>query len=587
MGQIGPRTEEADRLHGMKYRGRGEDFEESMNRVAFGLSDNGRHYHALRDIMLPQRFCGGGRVQGSIGATRKTTANNCYVSGTIADTLCGEGGIMDRLKEAAATSKLGGGIGYDFSPLRPRGYPVMQIESESTGPVSFMEYFNTVGLGVASSGHRRGAQMAILRVDHPDIEEFVRCKQKVGAFEGFNISVGVTDDFMEAIYADKMFSLSFAGVQVREIRAVDLWNKIMRATWDWAEPGVFFIDTVNRMNNLSYCETIAACNPCGEQPLPPFGACLLGSFNLVKYLRSTRALPSFAGEGPESHKLVEFKQSWDFDYDLLKADIPPVVRGMDNVVDRTLYPIPDQEKDAKNKRRMGLGVMGLANAGEALGHPYGSKGFIEFEREVLRVIRDECYRASAKLAAEKGPFPLFDRERYMASPFIKKLPDDVQDLIRKNGIRNSHLTSIAPTGTIAMCADNVSGGVEPVIYHSVKRPVNTPQGKVEVIIEDYGVAFLGVKGKLSEDVTPQEHVDVLVNAQEFMDSAVSKTCNTTGATPWEEFLGIYSQVHKGGGKGCTTFNRDGKRGALVTAAPTTDDGPSCAVDLETGRRDCV
>lgn len=577
-----PKTKAADGLHAMKYRGPNEDFEESVNRQAFGLADNGHHYHALRDVMLPQRFCGGGRVQGSIGATRQTTGFNCYVSGTIADSLGDPGGIMDRLKEAAITSKLGGGIGYDFSTLRPRGYRVKKIETDATGPVSFMEYFNTVGLGIASSGHRRGAQMAILRVDHPDVEEFIRAKQKPGALEGFNISVAITDRFMEAVYADGLFQLRFGDTVDRDVRAVDLFQKIMRSTWDWAEPGVFYVDTTNRMNNLWYCETIAATNPCGEQPLPPYGACLLGSFNLPQYLKRN---PDYE----DGYLRPVGEPAYSFDYDLLRADVPTVVRGMDNVVDKTLYPIPEQEREAKQKRRMGLGVMGLANAGEALGHPYGSKEFVEFEAKVLTVIRDECYRASANLAAQKGPFPLFDADRYLAGEFVKTLPDDVRDLIAKHGIRNSHLTSIAPTGTISMCADNVSGGIEPVLFHAAKRPVNTPEGKVEVTLEDYGVAFLGIRGKLSADVTPQEHVDVLVTAQKFVDSAVSKTCNVTGRTPWDEFVGIYAQVHAGGGKGCTTFNGDGKRGALLTASapPTADDGPSCAVDLETGRRDCA
>jgi ribonucleoside-diphosphate reductase alpha chain len=584
--KIGPQTQAADELHAMKYRGRNEDFEESMNRVAYGLSDNGRHYHALREVLLPQRFCPGGRIQGAIGATRQTTAFNCYVSGTIEDTLCDEGGIMDRLKEAAKTSQLGGGIGYDFSTLRPRGYPVKKIESESTGPVSFMEYFNTVGLGVASSGHRRGAQMAILRVDHPDIEEFVRAKQRPGALEGFNISVAVTDAFMEAVACDGLFALRFARSRVREIRALDLWQKIMRSTWDWAEPGVLFIDTVNRMNNLYYCETIAATNPCGEQPLPPYGACLLGSFNLPKYLKPVPREMLLAMDGEVGlHERVS-GPDWYFDYDQLKADIAPVVRGMDNVNDRSRYPLQKQYEDAQAKRRMGLGVMGLANAAEALGHAYGSTAFVTFEAKVLTIIRDESYRASAEIAAEKGAFSLFDMERYLDGEFVKTLPDDVRALIRKNGIRNSHLTSIAPTGTISLCADNVSSGIEPVFAYEIERKINTPDGPIKVKVSDYGAGELGVRGKLTADVMAAEHVAVLVTAQRYVDSAVSKTCNVTGDIPWEEFLAIYSNVHEMGGKGCTTFNADGKRTALLVAAKTINEGPSCSIDPMTGARSC-
>lgn len=585
----GPQTAAADSLHAMKYRGPNEDFEEYANRVAFGLADDGRHYHALRDVLLPQRFCPGGRIQGAIGATRQTTSFNCYVSGTIADSLVDDDGcIMDRLKEAAATSKLGGGIGYDFSTLRPRGDRITKIESDATGPVSFMEYFNTVGLGVHSSGHRRGAQMAVLRVDHPDVEEFVRAKQRPGALEGFNVSVAITDDFMEAVEADGLFELSFGGRTHKEVRAVDLWQKIMRATWDWAEPGVLFVDTVNRMNNLYYCERIAATNPCGEQPLPPYGACLLGSFNLPKYLR-TEAVTDQNSAAREAHITESSHAAYDFDFDQLRADVPVVVRGMDNVNDRSLYPLPQQRAEALSKRRMGLGVMGLANAGEALGYPYGSAGFIAFEREVLRTIRDECYRASSLIARDKGSFPLFDREKYLAGEFVKTLPEDVRDSISRNGIRNSHLTSIAPTGTISLCADNVSSGVEPVFAHAVRRTVLTPSGPEEVVVQDYGCAFLGVEGVTSDRVTPSQHVDVLVVAQSMVDSAVSKTCNVTAETPWDEFVGIYADVHARGGKGCTTFNRDGKRGALLSASvaapPTSDDGPSCAVGPD-GRRSC-
>jgi ribonucleoside-diphosphate reductase alpha chain len=450
-----------------------------------------------------------------------------------------------------------------------------------------MEFYNITGLTIASAGHRRGAQMAILRVDHPDVEEFVRAKQKPGALEGFNISVAVTDAFMEAVYADALFPLSFGGIVDREIRAGDLWQKIMRSTWDWAEPGVFYVDAVNRMNNLYYCETIAACNPCGEQPLPPYGACLLGSFNLPKYL-ITQPVTDQNSASQEAHHTEHGHRPYSFDYDQLKADIPHVVRGMDNVNDRSVYPLAQQREEARSKRRMGLGVMGLANAGEALGHPYGSPPFIEFEQQVLMIIRDECYRASANLAVEKGAFPRYDAERYLNGAFIKTLSEDVYELIKKNGIRNSHLTSIAPTGTISLCADNVSGGIEPVFAYEVERPVNTPDGRINVRVADYGVEELGVRGKLSRDVTPAEHVAVLVTAQRYVDSAVSKTCNVTGACQWDEFTGIYAEVHRKGGKGCTTFNKDGLRGALLAEAggpATTDDGPSCAVD-ESGRRSC-
>lgn len=561
---IGPQTKPADDLHGMKYRGDGEDFREAMNRVAFGLKDDDRHYHAFRQILLAMRFVPGGRIQNAIGAVRQTSAYNCMVAGTIGDSFVdGQGSIMDRAKEAAATMRMGCGIGYDFSTLRPRGELIRKLQSQSSGPLSFARIFNEICLATASSGHRRGAQMGVLRVDHPDIVEFVRAKQTPGAFEGFNFSVGVTDAFMEAALAGKEFDLTWGGKVYNTVDAAALWETIMRGTWDWAEPGVLYLDRINDMNNLWYCETIAATNPCGEQPLPPHGACLLGSFNSVKYLHGDAS-----GDG------------WAFNYDVLRADVAEVVRAMDNVVDRARYPLAEQRAEAISKRRMGLGVMGLANAGEAMGLAYGSPGFLAFETKLLETIKDECYRASAALAAEKGPFPLFDAERYLAGKFIKTLPDDVRHLIQTHGIRNSHLTSIAPTGTISMCADNVSSGIEPVFSYKIQRPVNTPDGQVMAEIEDYGLAFLGIRGKLSRDVTAAEHVDVLCVAASQVDSAVSKTCNVTGDMPWEDFKRIYADAWQRGAKGCTTFNRDGKRMALLT------EGVNCQIDPETGARSC-
>lgn len=561
---IGPQTKAADDLHAMKYRSPGEDFREAMNRVAFSTKDSDAHYHEFREILLDMRFCPAGRVQAAMGAMRRTTSSNCYVSGIIADSYVdGKDSIMGRAHEAAATMRMGGGIGYDFSTLRPRGFRVVKIDSQSSGPVSFMPIYDAICLATSSYGHRRGAQMGVLRVDHPDIEEFVRAKQNDYALKGFNISVGITDAFMEAALAGKPFELVWGGVAHKEIDAAALWEMIMRSTWDWADPGCLFLDTVNRMNNLYYCETITCSNPCGEQVLPPYGACLLGSFNLVKYL----------DKQPEV--------GYTFNFEQLSADLTPVVRAMDNVVDRSIYPLAEQRAEAITKRRMGLGIMGLANAAEACGYQYGSTAFLEFEGKVLATIRDESYRASVVLAKEKGPFPLFDAERYCAGQFVATLPDDVQASIRAYGVRNSHLTSIAPTGTISMCADNVSSGIEPVFAHLVERPINTPDGQVMQRIEDYGSASLGIKGRLAADVTAKEHISVQTTAQAFIDSAVSKTCNVDGRhMPWADFKDIYRMAWEGGAKGCTTFNVSGKRGALLT------DGGACYVDPETGARSC-
>lgn len=576
---MGPQTRVGDYFHAMKYRGEGESFREAVNRVASALKDSDSHFHAFREIMGEMRFMPGGRIQGAMGAARATTPYNCYVSGTILDSFVhGDGNIMQRATEAAATMRMGGGIGYDFSTLRPKGAVIKKLQSHSSGPVSFMEIFNAVCKCVASSGHRRGAQMGVLRVDHPDIEEFLHAKQNTDALTGFNLSIAVTDEFMEAVRDGTTFFLRWGGEVYKEVDARNLWEAIMRSTWDWAEPGVLFIDTINRMNNLSYCETLAATNPCGEQPLPPFGACLLGSFNLAKYVKAKEGLHTVGDD-------------WRFDRDQLIADIPHVVRAMDNVVDRARYPLPEQEAEAKNKRRMGLGVTGLANAGEALGLPYGSPEFLEWTEDVLKLIAVECYRASALLAKEKGSFPLYN-PMYLKAPFIKQLPEDVQQLIYQYGIRNSHLTSIAPTGTISLTADNVSSGCEPVFDYVTARPVNTPHGVEMIEVEDYGVAQFGVRGRRASEVTAQEHIAVLTTAQKWVDSAVSKTCNMDGSMSWDDFKQLYWSAWEGGAKGCTTFNIDGKRMALLTGKSSTPkDEPelaeSCTIDPATGRRECA
>lgn len=574
---MGPQTRVGDYFHAMKYRGEGEAFRESNNRVAAALKDDDQHYHAFREITGAMRFMPGGRIQSAMGAARATTPYNCYVSGTIEDSFVhGEGNIMQRATEAAATMRMGGGIGYDFSTLRPRGASIRKLQSHSSGPISFMNIFDAVCKCVASSGHRRGAQMGVMRVDHPDIEEFLHAKQNTDQLTGFNLSIAVTDEFMVAVRDRQPFFLRWGGEVYKEVDAAALWEAIMRSTWDWAEPGVLFIDAINRLNNLSYCETIAATNPCGEQPLPPFGACLLGSFNLAKYVR------------PKTVRSLS-EASWSFDWAQLRADIPHVVRAMDNVVDRARYPLPQQEAEARNKRRMGLGVTGLANAGEALGHPYGSPEFLAWTEEVLKTIAVESYRASALLAKEKGAFPLYD-ERYLDAPFIQGLPEDVRALIKAHGIRNSHLTSIAPTGTISLCADNVSSGCEPVFDYITSRPVNTPGGVEMVEVEDYGVANFGVRGRRASEVTAQEHIAVLTTAQLWVDSAVSKTCNMDGSMSWEDFKNLYWSAWEGGAKGCTTFNIDGKRMALLTGKsdkPKEEPELACTIDPVTGRRECA
>lgn len=566
----GPTLPISIEVHKTKYQQKDEDHGKAMARIAFALKDDEPHYKVLLDILADMRFLPAGRIQSAVGAAKIVTPCNCFVAGTIEDSFVdGTGSIMARATEAAATMRAGGGIGYDFSTLRPRGALIRKLDSQSSGPISFMEIFDAVCKCVASSGHRRGAQMGVLRVDHPDVLEFVRAKQNRTSLTGFNTSVAITHKFMEHLKNGKAFPLMFEGSVQSEIDPVMLWEEIMLSTWDWAEPGVLFIDTINDMNNLWYAEKIAATNPCGEQPLPPHGACLLGSFNLVKYVTKSR----------------------NFSYAQLTKDIEPVVRAMDNVVDRAEYPLPQQGREARAKRRMGLGVTGMANAIEAMGHPYGSPKFLEIEAKILEAIRDGAYEASVKLATEKGSFALFDREHYLDGKFIKTLPAEIRKDIKKHGIRNSHLTSIAPTGTISLTADNVSSGIEPVFSHSYDRTIQTFNGPIVETVTDYGLRVFGHKGMTADKVKVTEHVDVLTTAQKYIDSAVSKTCNVGSDVTFDEFKDIYMRAYEGGAKGCTTFRADGKRLGILVAKENegeseVQEGGACTYDPATGIRSC-
>lgn len=910
----GPQTAYSDQIHSEKYRLKGESFRDAMSRVANALKDDDEHYHEFRDALLNMRFMPGGRVQAAMGAPRAVTPYNCFVSGTIPDSFVDrdnpeQSSIMHRAEQAATTMRMGGGIGYNFSTLRPKDALIKKLQSRSSGPLGFMPIYNEVCKATSSAGNRRGAQMGVLNIDHPDIIEFITAKHNSDALTGFNISVGVTDKFMECLYADKPFDLTFNGEVRATVDAAELWETLMRSTWDWAEPGVLFIDRINAMNNLWYAEHIAATNPCvtgdtqvltsggwkqirelaswsasdgwkqvevwngeewslvspkitgynqrmmvvetsdghsldctlahkfvlssgekveaqnlsigdklvkakwpvisgefedanayqqgffsgdgwqdargrcyvglygekkalvaefhgaistkdykiaggfdgtdtsqtktyvylgtnvmkskqfvpdcdwnvhsrlewlaglfdadgcslrsdnsvsiqlgskdreflsnvqlllktlgvsgnlspmkdcwrisisannvqrlealgfsprrldisenfpnrdaarfvtitnltfletkedvvycftenkkhmgcfnglltgqcGEQPLPPFGACLLGSFNLVKYLSAQ----------PDG--------SYSFDFDLLAHDIPHVTRAMDNIIDRAIYPLKEQETEAKNKRRMGLGVTGLANALEAMGMPYGSHDFLEFEDRLLHFITRHTYLASIELAKEKGAFPLFKDDLYAEGNFIKTLDDDIQEQIFFHGIRNSHLMSIAPTGTISLAADNVSSSIEPVYRWQQDRTIIMNDGKRSVDLFDYGFAQLRVRGRRTSmgEVSAAQHVDVLTTAQRHIDSAVSKTVNCDKSMPWEDFKNIYIHAYENGAKGCTTFNKDGKRMGLFKETPEPADMPfpgdnrqamtgieigdvglSCEFDPATGRRSC-
>lgn len=564
----GPQIEVCDDKHAEKYRLPNETFEESVERGAAAMQDNDDHRRAYKDVLMHQRFLPAGRVQAAMGSPRAVTAYNCFVSGGIEDSM---DSIMQRAAEAAETMRRGGGIGFDFSSIRPSGDRIVSLDSSASGPVSFMHIFDAVCRTIVSAGHRRGAMMAVLRVDHPNIEEFIRAKKNDKDLTNFNISVGVTDEFMECVTKGKSFDLKFKGRVYDTIDASRLWDEIMRNNWDWAEPGVLFIDRINNDNNLHYAETIEATNPCGEQPLPSFGACLLGSFNLTKYLPL---------EGID--RVFNFKQ--------LKEDIPHVVRAMDNVIDRTEYPLVEQQREARRKRRMGLGITGLANCLSLLGLRYGSVEAVKFTRKVMKTLTCEAYSASSDLAKEKGSFPLYKQEEYLSGGFIKRLPTDLREKIKDQGIRNSHLISIAPTGTISFTADNISSGIEPVFALEYDRTVQTEQGATILKMRDYAYNFYGVSDVTTEDLTTQDHLDMQIAAQVWVDSAVSKTINVSDDVTFDEFKDIYVKAWKGKLKGVTTFRAAGKRyGILNKVEPqeeTIEEGAACFIDVATGQKTC-
>lgn len=919
---MGPTLPISEETHKAKYRSDGEGFEESITRWANACKDTDEHFFAIREIAMDMRFMAAGRVQAAMGSPRHITAFNCFVSGLVEDSFTtGDGNIMMRATEAAQTMRMGGGIGYDFSRLRPSGELIRSLQSRASGPVSFMDIFDSVCSTVASAGHRRGAQMGVLRIDHPDCEEFIHAKQNSHNLTNFNISLAVTDEFMKCVMDGTDFDLKWNGRVYKTVDARQLWEEIMRSTWDYAEPGVLFIDRINEMNNLYYCEDISATNPCftpgtmittrygvfpiedlvgrtvelwdgenwvvvdnfrvtgknqnmveielqdgstltvtpyhkmvlasgrvieakdlklgdklklsnkvshgtkeepgayikgfflgdgseprkgrawlgiyegkevcksrleqslnelpiceintnariavgwnseytgvleretmqglaprkahllpwlncrsfglpneifswtvnskaefiaglfdsdgsshdarngfgyqitstskkllldlqmllktfgvlskvaigrpsslkempggtyfckdywrlslgqsesiklakvvrfsrledfstrtttykvkprmgcvvgiketgmeetvycctvptthklqigvgiltgqcGEQPLPPFGACLLGSFNLTRYIKSTKSVKVMD---------LDFAKH-RFDWEQLRKDIPHIVRAMDNVTDRTFFPLPEQQREAKDKRRMGLGVTGFANASEALGYAYGSKKSVAFLGRVLKTLNDIGYAASARLAEEKGSFPAFDKKKYLKSKFVTHtLSDRTINLIKKHGMRNSHITSIAPTGTISICADNASSGIEPVFSYEMIRTIIDESGPVVHKLPDYGFKTFGVRGKTADRCTADDHLETLIMASRYVDSSVSKTCNVSPKMPWEDFKNIYIRAWKGGAKGCTTFNPGGKRMGILQQ---DEEGEACSIDPVTGDRTC-
>ena len=565
----------AEQIWDMKYRFKDADgkpldgtVEDSWRRIARALAAvekdpkkwEDKFYGALEDF----KYLPAGRITAGAGTARSVTLFNCFVMGTVPDSM---GGIFDMLKEAALTMQQGGGIGYDFSTIRPKGALVKGVAADASGPLSFMDVWDAMCRTIMSAGSRRGAMMATMRCDHPDIEQFITAKSDPARLRMFNMSVLVTDPFMEAVKADKSWELIYDGKVYKTVNARDLWNTIMQSTYDYAEPGVIFIDRINEMNNLSYCETIAATNPCGEQPLPPYGACLLGSINMARLVENA------------------FEKDARLNVEQLDDLVATAVRMMDNVVDASRFPLEAQAQEAAAKRRIGLGVTGLADALLMVGLEYGTEEAAAQTEAWMKQIARASYLASVELAKEKGAFPLFDKDKYLASGSLKIMDQDVKDAIAEHGIRNALLTSIAPTGTISLYAGNVSSGIEPVFAYAYTRKVLQKDGsRTEEEVVDYAVKLyrdkFGADAELpsyfvnAQTLAPLAHVRMQAAAQKWIDSSISKTINCPENIDFDSFKEVYMEAYETGCKGCTTYRPNDVTGSVLSVSESSDKTPS-------------
>ena len=580
-----------------RYRAAGEaDIRASWRRVAQAIAQAegdtrdqwAERFYALLDGF---RFLPGGRILAGAGTGRRVTLFNCFVMGNIADDL---EHIFEALKEGALTMQHGGGVGYDFSTLRPAGMVAAASGTIASGPVSFMHIWDAMCATLLSTGARRGAMMATLRCDHPDIEAFVDAKRDPAALRHFNVSVLVSDAFMAAVADDGDWPLVFplhdgetadgsviqrrwsgtaAPVPCRVLRTVkarDLWQRILRATYDTAEPGVLFVDTINRDNTLADRETLTATNPCGEIPLPPYGACDLGSLNLTAFV----AAPFSAGAR--------------LDFDALADAARLAVRFLDNVIDVSRYPLPAQAEQAHLKRRIGLGLTGLADALVLLGLHYDSEAARHLAGRAMQAVRDAAYRASIELAREKGAFPAFECDAFLASGFCTRLPEDIREAIAAHGIRNSHLLAIAPAGTISLLANNCSSGIEPVFAAEAERRVLQPDGSYRTHrVLDHAWQQWRQRGGSgappafveARQLDPLAHLSMQAALQPYVDNAISKTINVAADMPFERFADLYRQAYALGLKGCTVFRPNPVTGAILSE-PAADRVRCCGIERE-------
>jgi len=529
------------------------------------------------DILSGFKFLPGGRILAGAGTEREVTLFNCFVMSVAEDSLPA---VFDALREGAITLQYGGGIGYDFSILRPRYYPVFHTGTTASGPIAFMRIWDAMCATMESTGARRGAMMGILRCDHPDIEEFIAAKSDPHELRHFNLSVLVTDAFMQAVKEDREWELVFpvgennftdtvlrhwscsaepvACRVIKRIRAKELWEKIIRAAYDYAEPGVLFEDSINRQNNLWYREWISATNPCGEIPLPLYGACNLGSINLTQFI------------------LHPYTSTADLNWESIKKTIIIATRFLDNVIDISHYPLLAQRQEVRLTRRIGLGITGLADVLVMLGIPYGSDASFEFAQKLGKLLSETTWQASIDLAQERGVFQAFNARKYVQGHFVERLPEEIRQSIEKYGIRNSHHNTIAPTGTTSILANNISSGIEPIYHGQYERMVRVAdQKQVKFPVMDYALRIWQQQEHSEpyppawrdiDTLTPDEHLKMQATMQPFIDNAISKTINIPVDFPFETLMSVYTMAWQLDLKGCTVFRANPVTGSVLSEA---------------------